>query len=119
MGVMGIVVRAAIVLLGLGIMLAGIIAMGTIPDIGAAALWWVFIGGVLVVAVAAERQRYRSGAAEQSGQAAGPGGGETADAPLDPRFRPTAEVFLDPTSGRRMRVLVDPATGERRYVAEA
>jgi hypothetical protein len=109
MGVMGIVVRAAIVLLGLGIMLAGIIAMGTIPDIGAAALWWVFIGGVLVVAVAAE----------QSGQAAGPGGGETADAPLDPRFRPTAEVFLDPTSGRRMRVLVDPATGERRYVAEA
>jgi hypothetical protein len=119
MGGMGLVVRATIVLIGLALMLAGLVAIGSVPDVGAGGLWWVFIGGVLVVAVAAERQRYRSAAAEHGGQPAGPGGGETPGAPVEPRFRPTAEVFLDPTSGHRMRVLVDPATGERRYVAEA
>jgi hypothetical protein len=119
MGLLGLIVRGAIVILGLVLMLAGIVALREIPDIGVGGLWWVFIGGVLVVAVAAERQRYRSGAAERAGQAAGPGGGETAGAGVEGRFRPTAEVFVDPTTGHRMRVLVDPATGERRYVAEA
>ena len=115
---MGSVVRVGIVLVGLGLMLAGIAAIRAIPDVGPGGLWWVFVGGVLVVAVAAERQRYRSATAERAGHAPGPGGGETADAPVEPRFRPTAEVFVDPTSGHRMRVLVDPASGERRYVAE-
>jgi hypothetical protein len=116
---MGLAVRVVLVLVGLGLMLFGIVAIREIPDMGVGALWWVFLGGLLVVAVAAERQRYRSASAEHGGQVPGPGGGETADAPIDPRFQPTAEVFIDPTSGRRMRVLVDPATGERRYVAEA
>ncbi|HJW22104.1 MAG TPA: hypothetical protein VJ506_06740 [Candidatus Limnocylindrales bacterium] len=119
MGLLGLIVRGAIVVLGLVLMLAGIVALREIPDIGLGALWWVLIGGVLVVAVAAERQRYRSTAAEHAGQVAGPGGGETADAAVEVRFRPTAEVFVDPTTGHRMRVLVDPASGERRYVAEA
>lgn len=119
MGLLGLLVRGAIVVVGLVLMLAGIVATREIPDIGAGALVWVVIGGVMVVAVAAERQRYRSGAAERTGQVPGPGGGESANAPVEPRFRPTAEVFVDPSSGHRMRVLVDPATGERRYVAEA
>jgi hypothetical protein len=118
MGLLGLVVRGGIVLGGLLLMLLGLTALN-VPDIGAGGLIWVLIGGVAVVAVALERQRYRSGDAERSGQTAGPGGGETADGSVDGRFRPTAEVFVDPTTGHRMRVLVDPATGERRYVAEA
>ena len=118
MSLLGVVVRLAIVVGGLAAMVAGLAAL-SVPDIGAGGLVWVVMGGVPVVAVALERQRYRSAAAELGGASAGPGGGETAGAAVEPRFRPTAEVFLDPTSGRRMRVLVDPASGERRYVAEA
>jgi hypothetical protein len=113
-----VVVRAALVVLGLLIMLGGLFAI-SIPGIGGGGLLYVVMGGVLVAAVALERQRYRSSAAELTNAVPGPGGGESADAPVDARFRPTAEVFVDPTSGRRMRVLADPATGERRYVAEA
>jgi disulfide bond formation protein DsbB len=116
--VTGLVVRAALVVVGLLVMLGGILAMAN-PAIGGAALVWVLMGAVIVVAVALERQRYRSEAAELSNAPAGPGGGETAGAAVEPRFQPTAEVFVDPSSGHRMRVLVDPATGERRYVAEA
>jgi hypothetical protein len=112
------IVRAALVLLGLVVMLAGMAAI-TVPEIGAAGLFYVFGGGVLVVAVVLERQRYRSTAAELSNAVPGPGGGEASGATLEPRFQPTAEVFVDPTTGHRMRVLADPATGERRYVAEA
>ncbi|HEY2916925.1 MAG TPA: hypothetical protein VGI98_06895 [Candidatus Limnocylindrales bacterium] len=114
----GAIVRACLVGLGLLIMLGGIWSI-TQPEIGAAGLTYVVIGGALVVAVALERQRYRSTTAELTNAPAGPGGGETPGAAVDSRFQPTAEVFVDPTSGRRMRVLVDPATGERRYVAEA
>jgi hypothetical protein len=76
-------------------------------------------GALLLVVVAVERLRYRSEAAERSGATPGPGGGEPAGEPLEPRFRPTSEVFIDPATGRRMRVLIDPASGERRYVVEA
>jgi len=115
---MGLAVRVLIVIVGLAIMVGGLVAI-SVPAIGAAGLWWIVVGGVLVVAVALERQRYRSTAAEIGNAPPGPGGGETPGTPLEPRFQPTAEVFVDPTSGHQMRVLVDPATGERRYVAEA
>jgi hypothetical protein len=114
----GLLVRGALVVIGLLIMLGGIAAIAD-PAIGPPALVWVVMGGALVVAVALERQRYRSAAAELANAPAGPGGGETPGAAVESRFQPTAEVFIDPTSGHRMRVLVDPATGERRYVAEA
>jgi hypothetical protein len=90
-----------------------------VPEIGPSGLTWVLLGAVLVVAVALERNRYRSEAAELSNAPAGPGGGETSGTALEPRFRPTSEVFVDPSTGRQMRVLADPSTGERRYVAEA
>lgn len=115
---MAMVVRVGIVLIGILVMLAGIATI-TVPEIGAAGLFYVFGGGVLVLAVALERQRYRSSTAERSNAPPGPGGGEASGAPLEPRFQPTSEVFVDPTTGHRMRVLADPATGERRYVAEA
>ena len=112
------IVRGGLVVIGVGIMLAGLAAV-TVPDVGAAGLFYVFMGGVIVVAVALERQRYRSTAAELTNAVPGPGGGESAGAPIEARFQPTSEVFVDPTSGHRMRVLVDRGTGERRYVAEA
>jgi hypothetical protein len=115
---MALVVRIVLVALGLLVMLGGVFAI-SVPEIGAGGLFYVLMGGLLVGAVALERQRYRSADAERTNAVPGPGGGETPDAAVDPRFRPTAEVFLDPTSGRRMRVLADPSTGERRYVAEA
>ncbi len=108
-------VRGGLALVGLLAMLGGLALLTVDP---AGGLWAVGMGGFLVVVSVIERNRYRSQVADRSNATPGPGGGETADAPLEPRFRPTAEVFVDPTSGRRMRVLVDPATGERRYVAE-
>jgi hypothetical protein len=115
----GVVVRVLLVAVGLTVMVLGLLAIATMPGVALAGLWAVGIGGFLVVAVAAERQRYRSQAAERSNAQPGPGGGERTGEILEPRFRTTAEAFVDPTTGHRMRVLVDPATGERRYVAEA
>ena len=75
-------------------------------------------GALMIGALAFERMRYHSAAAEPPGPAASPGG-ETAGESLEPRFRPTPEVFVDPTSGTTMRVFIDPGTGERRYRVEA
>jgi hypothetical protein len=115
---LGLAVRGVLVACGLGVMLLGLWTTITIRD-GGAGLWLVAMGAFLVLVVVAERQRYRSEAAEKSNAPAGPGGGETSDAAPDGRFRPTSEAFIDPTTGHTMRVLVDPSTGERRYVAEA
>lgn len=115
---MGVIIRGALVILGVISMLGGL-ALIAVPNIGIpAGLQLMVFGAFLVLVVALERQRYRSAAAEGSNAPAGPGGGEPAG-PLEPRFRPTSEVFIDPTTGHRMRVVVDPASGERRYVAEA
>jgi hypothetical protein len=116
---MGVVVRGLVVALGLVLMLLGLGWIVTTQGTWGVGLWWVAIGGFLVLAVAFERQRYRSEAAERTNAPAGPGGGEKRDELLEARFRPTAEVFIDPPTGHRMRVLAEPDTGERRYVAEA
>ena len=101
--------------LGLIAGLAVIVAGG--PE-AFAGLWLIVTGGVLLLAVAFERQRYRSEQAERGGALPGPGGGEDLDRPMEPRFRRTDEFFEDPTSRQRMRVWLDPVTGERRYRAE-
>ena len=112
-------VRGTLVVIGVLIMLAGLAVITTLPGGDPiSGLELVAFGALFVVAVAIERQRYRSEAAERSNGATGPGGGEPTGAALDPRFRPTTELFIDPTTGKRMRVLVDPKTGERRYLAE-
>lgn len=76
-------------------------------------LWLLAMGGAGLVVVAFERVRYRSEAAEISGEPAGVAGVD--DGPADARFTPTEERFIDPTTRRRLRVWVDEATGERRY----
>ncbi|HEX2754678.1 MAG TPA: hypothetical protein VHM48_04405 [Candidatus Limnocylindrales bacterium] len=80
-------------------------------------LWLVVIGAGALIALAIERNRYRSEESERSFESAGPGGGEPSGR-LDPRFRRTEETFIDPTTGVTMRVFVDRGTGERRYVGE-
>jgi hypothetical protein len=93
----------------------GLIAVGT--DAAITGLWMTISGAVLLVALAIERNRYRSEAAERAAEPIGPGGGEPPGR-LEPRFQQTEETFVDPTSGHRMRVYLDGRTGERRYVAE-
>lgn len=115
---MSVLVRGALVAGGIVLMLVGIGIIGSVPDLALIGLQVFGFGAFLIVAVAIERARYRSDAAERTNAAPGPGGGEPADGPLEPRFKMTSEVFIDPTSGHRMRVLVDPVSGERRYVAE-
>jgi len=115
---MSAVIRGGLVVIGILLMVVGLGIIGGLPEVGGIVGLQVFgFGAFLVVAVAIERNRYRSGAAEKTNAATGPGGGEPGG-PLESRFRMTAEVFIDPTTGHRMRVLVDPASGERRYVAE-
>jgi hypothetical protein len=115
---MGSVVRGGLIVVGVLLMLGGLALIASGSGIALAGLQLVGFGAFLVVIVALERSRYRSDAAERTNETPGPGGGEPASGPLEPRFRPTAEVFIDPTTGHRMRVVVDPASGERRYVAE-
>jgi hypothetical protein len=94
----------------------GLIAVG--GDVVISGLWAVVLGAGALIALAIERNRYRSEAAERSFESVGPGGGEPG-ASVDSRFQRTDETFVDPTSGLAMRVYLDRRTGERRYVAEA
>jgi hypothetical protein len=89
----------------------------TASGAGWTGLWITAFGAVVIIAVAIERQRYRSEAADRGFEPHGPGGGEPPGT-LEPRFRPTDELFVDPTTSHLMRVHIDPRTGERRYVAE-
>jgi len=99
--------------------LGALMALGGVVGIAAgqpAGLWAIFLGLVAIAAVALERSRYRSEAAERAAGDPGPGGGEPT-MPAAP-FRPTDELFIDPTSGQRLRVYVNSASGERRYFVE-
>lgn len=107
-----VVIVATLMLLG-GI---GLIAIG--GGATGSGLWLVVLGAATLIALAIERNRYRSEAAERSFESVGPGGGEPVGR-LDPRFSRTDESFVDPTTGVTMRVFVDRGSGERRYVAEA
>lgn len=111
--------RAAVAGLGALLVLAGAAMLVALGPAGFLPAVFVFgTGAVLLVAAVIERLRYRSLHADRVGDPVGPGGGEPAGMPLEPRFRPTPEVFLDPTTHVRMRVFVDPRSGERRYVPE-
>ncbi len=112
------VVRVLMAFVGVLMLLGGLaLIVSGVPG-APAGLWLVITGGVLLLAVAFERVRYRSEQADHLGAPVGPGGGESLEGPMEPRFRRTDEFFEDPTSRRRMRVWLDPATGERRYRAE-
>ena len=109
--------RLAVVVVATLMLVGGLGAIAVGGALAGSGLWLVVSGAVVLVALAIERNRYRSEAAESSFESTGPGGGEPSR-DLDPRFRQTAETFVDPTTGATMRVFVDGRTGERRYVAE-
>jgi hypothetical protein len=108
------VVRVIIVAVALLMLFGGFVALvvGQVVQ----GIWAMLLGATGLLAIAFERSRYRSEAAEHAGDSVGPGGGELAPPP--PPFRATDERFVDPTSGRQMRVYVNSDTGERRYNAE-
>jgi hypothetical protein len=108
------------IVIGAFAVLVLLVGLASIAYGGAAAvsgLWFVVGAAAVLVALAIERNRYRSEAADGTFDTAGPGGGEPSGA-LEPRFRRTDETFIDPTTGVIMRVFVDRSTGERRYVGE-
>lgn len=82
------VVALAMGLIGAGARLAGY------RDAAPFAIWGCFIAA----AVLAERWRYRSRNAAESGD-----------------WQKTEERFVDPESGQTVQVLYNPRTGERRY----
>lgn len=110
--------RLAIAAVATLMLVGGLGAIAVGGSFGVSGLWLVIAGAVALVALAVERNRYRSEAAETSFESAGPGGGEPTRE-LEPRFQATAETFVDPTTNTTMRVFVDGRTGERRYVAGA
>ncbi len=112
------IVRVLMAGLGALMLLGGLLLIVSGVPGAVGGLWLVVTGGILLIAVALERVRYRSEQADRVGAPPGPGGGESLDSPMEPRFRRTDEFFEDPSSRRRMRVWLDPATGERRYRAE-
>jgi hypothetical protein len=111
------VVRSVIAVCAAAAFLAGILLLLAGGSAAPYGIWPLVAGGVGLIAVVLERQRYRSEASDRGHEPTGPGGGEPA--PLPTSFRPTEERFVDPTSGRVMRVFVDDRSGERRYRAEA
>lgn len=112
------IVRSGMIVVGVMTMIGGLVLIIAAPSFVPPGLWIVVFGAVLVLVPLIEKNRYRSAAAEQSGLAPGPGGGEAIDAPIEARFQPTSERFVDPTTGVPMVVLIDPQTGERRYRSE-
>lgn len=98
-------------------LLLGLLLIGTGGEAAISGLWLMVLGAVGLIGITFERMRYRSEAAERSGEPAGPAGAEPG--PLDPRFRATEERFVDPTTRQPIRVWVDPTTGERRYRPDA
>ena len=109
--------RVALAVIATVMLIGGMGAIALGGSFAAPGLWAVVSAIVTLVAIAIERNRYRSEEAERSFEAAGPGGGEPSR-DLDPRFQRSTETFIDPTSGTTMRVFVDGRTGERRYVAD-
>ncbi|MGA8381518.1 MAG: hypothetical protein WB710_10375 [Stellaceae bacterium] len=92
--------RAALFVIGLGL-LAGAAALA-FAGCGPGALWFAFLGLILVGAALVERWRYKRLSASRPG----------------PEWVATDERFVDPESGRLVTVYYRSATGERRYVAE-
>jgi hypothetical protein len=108
------VVRALVAVVAVLLLFGGLLSA---PIVGLPGLWTSVVGAAALIALAIERNRYRSEEADRTFEPVGPGGGEPVGA-IEGRFRRTEEIFVDPTTGHRMRVFVDGGTGERRYVAE-
>ena len=92
--------RKAVLALGAGVLVCGLIAMfaGAYPAALACAVW----GALIVAGIVFERFRYKPL------ERAVPAG----------RWQRTAERFVDDETGEPVTVFIDPETGERKYVRE-
>src|SRR6187402_42424 len=93
------------VVIGIGSIVALAVGLALVFDGGISTwsgIWLIGLGAAGLIGIAFERFRYRSAAAERSGEAGGPSGADAG--PPDPRFRPTDERFEDPTTAERLRV---------------
>lgn len=107
------VLRIVVAVVSALLLLAGLFAVAGGGVTMVSGFWLLVTGAVGLLAVTFERMRYRSEAAELTGESPGAAGIDSG--PPDPRFQPTAERFIDPTTRQRLRVWIDPTTGERRY----
>ena len=107
------VLRVLVAAISALLLLAGMFAVAGGGATAASGFWLLLMGAAGLLAVTFERMRYRSEAAERSGEPAGSAGMDSG--PLDPRFQPTEERFIDPTTRQRLRVWIDARNGERRY----
>ncbi len=90
--------RRALMVAGVGLLAAGVYAMGA--HAYGAALYLFISGSVSTVGVLVERWRY------------------TPPPPRIGNWQDTGERFLDPGSGKFVQVYFNPETGERHYRAE-
>jgi hypothetical protein len=96
-----LIVRAAIGLVGLVLLVAGLVAFALSEPLAGG--WAIVSGAVLLGAAVFEAGRYAS---------------RTDGTPRPAGFQPTDEVFDDPMTGERVRVWFDPKSGARRYEPE-
>lgn len=92
--------RLAVLLLGVGFLIAGLVAL--IAGVPPAALWLLIVGGAITAGTLFERVFYKP---LQSNR---PGAG----------WVKTDERFVDPNTGETVDVFYDPASGERQYVSQ-
>ncbi|HET7815304.1 MAG TPA: PGPGW domain-containing protein [Candidatus Baltobacteraceae bacterium] len=88
--------RAAVAVIGICLLLAGLVLVVVPPHAG----WGLLVFGSLVVLSLLFEGRYR---------------GQRTAAPQPPSWQPTGEKFIDPGTGQTVEVDYDPETGERNY----
>lgn len=92
------ILRAIVVLIGVGFIVFGISLLGQGSDAWPATAWLGVIGAAFIVGTIFEARRYRP---------------KTNPPQV---FEETGERFIDPTTGKLTDVRYDPKTGERQYV---
>jgi hypothetical protein len=92
--------RLAVLVLGIALLIAGVIALGY--GAPATPLWLLAVGGVITVGTLGERVLYKPLLRKKPG----------------PGWVKTTERFVDPESGRTVDVFYEPSSGERQYVSQ-
>jgi hypothetical protein len=92
--------RLAVLVLGIALLTAGVIAIGY--DVPGLPLWLLAVGGTITAGTLFERVIYKPLLGKK------PGAG----------WVRTIERFVDPESGKTVDVFYQPSSGERQYVSQ-
>jgi hypothetical protein len=99
--------RLAVLVLGIALLTAGVIAIGSgTPGLS---LWLLVVGGVITAGTVFERVLYKP----LLGKKPGPGWVKTTERFVDPDSGKTVDVFYEPSSGERQYVSQDPETASK------